>query len=85
MYIFAAISEIEDREKFLSDMQLLGKGSPNSARIIHEIRHRIKTLEMIISKTTCKYRASDVQNIANKYRKPPGTPKPLPGFVPMIT
>uniref|UniRef100_A0A2S2R0P2 UPF0193 protein EVG1 n=1 Tax=Sipha flava TaxID=143950 RepID=A0A2S2R0P2_9HEMI len=75
------ISDIEDREQFLLDMEQLGKGSI-SGPIIHEIRHRIKTLESIINRTTSKYRATDLQNIAEKYRKPLGIPKPLPGFVP---
>lgn len=74
MYI-TVISEIEDREKFLADMEMLGQGTKYSASITHEIRDRIKKLDAFFEKTPCDYRKTDVHEIGNKYRKPFGTRK----------
>lgn len=76
--MFTAISEIEDRERFLWDMEALGQGSKYKASIIHEICDLTKKLETLVSKMPFSYRNADVLNIANKYRKPLSTPKPLP-------
>lgn len=83
-YIFAVILEIEDREKFLSDMEDLGQGSKYSASIIHEICDRIKKLEAFVSKNACKHRLAEVKSIADKYQIPLGLPKTLPGSVLII-
>ncbi|CAI6369568.1 unnamed protein product [Macrosiphum euphorbiae] len=82
--INAVILEIEDREKFLSDMEALGQGSKYSASISHEICHRIRKLEAFVSKNACKHRLADVKDIAHKYRIPLGLPKALPGSVSII-
>ncbi|XP_026814313.1 UPF0193 protein EVG1 homolog [Rhopalosiphum maidis] len=82
--INSVILEIEDREKFLSDMEDLGQGSKYNASIIHEICDRIKKLEVFVSKNACSYRQADVQGIANKYRIPLGSPKTLPGSLSVI-
>ncbi|XP_022175116.1 UPF0193 protein EVG1 homolog [Myzus persicae] len=66
--INSVILEIEDREKFLADMEGLGQGSKYSASIIHEIRDRIKKLKVFVSKTGCSHRLADVNDMANKYR-----------------
>lgn len=78
------ILEIEDREKFLTDMEDLGQESKYSASIIHEICVRIKKLEMFVNKNGCSYRQADVHAIANKYRIPQGSPKTLPGSLSII-
>jgi len=78
------ILEIEDREKFLTDMEDLGQGSKYSATIIHEICDRIKKLEVFVNKNACSYRQADVRAIANKYRIPLGSPKTLPGSLSII-
>ncbi|XP_025201115.1 UPF0193 protein EVG1 homolog [Melanaphis sacchari] len=82
--INSVILEIEDREKFLSDMDDLGQGSKYSASIIHEICDRIKKLEVFVTKTACSYRQADVLGIAKKYRIPLGSPKTLPGSLSII-
>lgn len=82
--MFSVISDIEDREKFLSDMDSLGQGSKYNASIIHEICDRIKKLQTFFSKSTCSYRKIEVQNIANKYQKPLGSPKTLPSSLSII-
>ncbi|XP_003241609.1 UPF0193 protein EVG1 homolog [Acyrthosiphon pisum] len=82
--INSVILEIEDREKFLSDMEALGQGSKYSASIIHEICDRIKKLEAFVSKNACKHRLADVKGMADKYRMPLGLPKTLPGSVSII-
>lgn len=76
--MFAAISEIEDREHFLMDMEVLGQGFKYKTSIIHEICDLTKKLETLASKMPLSYRKTDVQNIANRYRKPLNSPKPLP-------
>jgi len=78
------ILEIEDREKFLTDMDDLELGSKYSASIIHEICDRIKKLEVFVNKNACSYRQADVRAIANKYRIPLGSPKTLPGSLSII-
>ncbi|CAH1714250.1 UPF0193 protein EVG1 homolog isoform X2 [Aphis gossypii] len=82
--INSVILEIEDREKFLTDMEDLGQGSKYSATIIHEICDRIKKLEVFVNKNACSYRQADVRAIANKYRIPLGSPKTLPGSLSII-
>lgn len=76
--MFAAIMEIEDREKFLADMETLGQASKYRTCIIDEIRDRIKKIEAFMGKTSCSYRLTVVRDIANKYRKPMGSPRALP-------
>lgn len=71
----AVILEIEDREKFLADMEMLGQGSKYRASIIHTIQDRISKLEALLSKLAVKYKLKEVTDMANKYRKKPGTPK----------
>lgn len=79
--MFAVLLEIEDREKFLYDMELLGQGTKYSSSIYHEICDRIKKLEAFVSKSSSGYRLLEVQDIANKYRRPMGSPKALPASI----
>ncbi|VVC27052.1 Uncharacterised protein family UPF0193 [Cinara cedri] len=82
--IDSVILEIEDREKFLYDMESLGQGYKYSPSIIHEIVDRIKKLEAFVSKMSSGYRLADVREISEKYRRPLGSPKTLPTSISII-
>ncbi|XP_050437196.1 UPF0193 protein EVG1 homolog [Adelges cooleyi] len=68
--IDSVISEIEDREKFLSDMEVLGDAAKYEKLMFGEILDRIRHLQEFSRKTTNSYRKGDIQAIAVKYQKP---------------
>lgn len=69
------ILEIEDREKFLSEMEMLGKGSKYRPPIIQTIQDRIRQLETICKLACSNYRLKEIQEIDKKYKSSPRSPK----------
>ncbi|XP_050528121.1 uncharacterized protein LOC126898223 [Daktulosphaira vitifoliae] len=65
--IDSIILEIENREKFLIDMEMLGKEAMYQDSIINEIHFHIKHLQEFYRKTNSYYRKVEVEEIATKY------------------
>lgn len=74
--MFTVILEIEDREKFLLEMEMLGQGSKYRPPIIQTIQDRLRQLETICKLACSHYRLKEIQDIDKKYRNVPESPKP---------
>ncbi|XP_050533873.1 uncharacterized protein LOC126901462 [Daktulosphaira vitifoliae] len=74
--IDSVILEIEDREKFLSNMEILGQAAKYRESITFEIRDRVRHLQEFLRKTSSTHRQTDIQKIALKYRQPQIPSKP---------